>query len=32
MAGHEDQWVMRTMYEALFDYCFAVNFKEKPRA
>jgi len=23
---------MRTMYEALFDYCFPVNFKDKLRA
>ena len=32
IAGREDRWVMRTMYEALFDYCFPVNFKDKLRA
>ena len=29
---HENRWVMRTMYEALFDCSFPVNFKEELKA
>ena len=32
VAGHEDDWTLKTMCEALFDYCFPMDFKETLRA
>ena len=32
VAGHEDRWTVKTMYEALFDYCFPTDFKDRLRA
>ena len=31
IAGHEDRWVVRTMYEAILDYCFPVKPKGELR-
>jgi len=32
VAGNEETWSMKTMYEALFDYCFPMDFKDRLRA
>ena len=32
IAGNEKKWTIRKLYEALFDYCFPVDFKDRLRA
>jgi hypothetical protein len=32
IAGNEDAWTLKAMYEALFDYCFPSDFKDRLRA
>ena len=32
IAGNEDKWTIKSMYEALFDYCFPMDFKDRLRA
>ena len=32
VAGEEDTWTLKEMYEALFDYCFPMDFKDRLRA
>ena len=32
IAGNEDVWTMKLMYEALFDYCFPRDIKDRLRA
>ena len=32
IAGNEESWTMKTMYKAMFDYCFPMDFKDRLRA
>ena len=32
IADNEEVWTLKTMFEALFDYCLPVDFKDRLRA
>ena len=31
IAGNEESWTIKTMYEAMFDYCFPMDFRDRLR-